>query len=178
MTKSNAEEFILLLFDGETGFTGLEASAKGQPELYQLFNVCRMIPEEERTREDVKERSKSLKPGSWEEVLYRNKSNQRTRPIAQHIYCIMKVKEREQKRISFFRWRPTSLLEAKLTFWFLLTIKWTILKLYSDTGSIKLVWLGLGWVITSHSRTLHTLAEPSREDRGRELESRCKIPMA
>lgn len=56
---------------------------------------------------------------------------------------------------------------------FFLTIKWTILKLCSDTGRIKLVWLGLGWVITSPSRTLHTQAEPGGEDRGRGLESRC-----
>lgn len=51
MTKSNAEEFILLLFDGETGFTRLGAAAKGQPEFYPLFNVCRMIPQKKREQE-------------------------------------------------------------------------------------------------------------------------------
>lgn len=38
-------------------------------------------------------------------------------------------------------------------------IKWTILKVYSYTERIKLVWLGLNSVITSPSRTLHTQEE-------------------
>ncbi len=65
MTKSNAEEFILLLCDGQTGFTGLGAAGNGQPKLYPLFNVCLVATKQkERERQKKKKRKKTLKLGS------------------------------------------------------------------------------------------------------------------
>lgn len=61
MTKSNAEEFILVLFDGQTGFTRLGAAGKGQPELYPLFNVCLSILDRGTERKIERERLESTK---------------------------------------------------------------------------------------------------------------------
>lgn len=71
MTKSNAEEFILLLFDGQKGFTRLGAAGKGQTKLYPLFNVCKSILDREREGK----KAESLKPGSKEELLQRKPKN-------------------------------------------------------------------------------------------------------
>lgn len=122
-----------------------------------------------------KKKEKKFRTREWE----RTSPKKYTRPKTNgNGIFIMKAKESKHERLFGFRWCPTSLLEAKWTFCFFLTIKWLILKLYSDTERIKLVWLGLGWVITSPSRTLHIQAETSREERGRSLKSRCMIPMA
>ncbi len=70
MTKSNAEGFILLLFDGQTGFTRLWAAGKGQPKLYPLLTVCKSIPDRLTDREKEREREReSFKLESEKELL-------------------------------------------------------------------------------------------------------------
>lgn len=79
MPKSNAEEFILLLFDGQTEFTRLGASVRGQQRLYPFFNVSKSIldrtrerkrdKERERLKERNREKRESLKLAKQKELL-------------------------------------------------------------------------------------------------------------
>lgn len=153
-----------------------DSQDRSQPKLYPWFNVGKLIPERE-TERNKKERN--FRKG-WKELLQRKrkKKSQTKEQTQWHGTFITKAKEWKPERIFCLRWCPASPLEANEQSDFFLTIKWMILKLCSYTGRIKLVWLGLGWVITSHSRTLHRQAEPNREDEGGGLKSRCGIPMA
>lgn len=157
MNESNAEGFIWLLFDGQRGFTQRPA------QLYPLFSGCKLTGN--RKRRQIKEKVWKYRFKRRGKKNFCKEISQSKEQDQQHGIFIMKVEERKRGRIFTFRWYPTSQLEANEQIFFSLTTKWMFLKLYTDTGRIKLVWLGLGRVITPRSRTLHRRAEPDREDR-------------
>lgn len=75
---------------------------RSQPKLYPLFNVGRSIPDRER-RKGSSERGEK-------EFLQRNKSDQRTNPMAWHIYNLSKGMK--VGRNLMIRRRPALLLEV------------------------------------------------------------------
>lgn len=157
-------------------------TAKGQPKLHPLFSVFKLILDSESRKERKKREWNKEKRGN-KLLKLRAKNNFskwiiRTKEQDQRpAYLWWKQKESQRVRILRLRWCPTSQLGSQMSILisFFLTMKWTVLKLHSDSGRIKLVWLGLGRSYhVAQPDTTHRLS-PAERTEG--LESSCGIPI-